>query len=398
MAQPLTRTTGDTADARTPDDTGDDSAAMDAVDALVDQLHDALDTEPRNAAAIAAALEAMVAACRRDPRIDDELDLASCLDELSETYDELDRFDDALEAMQAAIAAGYDSTPDPRCRLAELQLRAGRAEAARDLFSLVHTEFPADAWVCHNAGVEYAAAGDYPQALAWLSTGLEIALNTGDPDDLIGQLYAARRDALHALDRSDTDDLDARAAAFLAQHPDRPRRSGAPPGLLDVVEMFAAAASGPLTPTAAIPAGPSSSPTRPGLALAWFPATEYETALGQWPQLADQQAHWASGEHTGYTHQLEGHLRGLAAHAATSGASISLRVAPIHLEAFQTWCARHDRDAADEDTRADYAGDLARTHPSALITWPPERNQPCWCASGRKYKKCCGHPTALDPA
>ncbi|PSK95730.1 SEC-C motif-containing protein [Murinocardiopsis flavida] len=24
--------------------------------------------------------------------------------------------------------------------------------------------------------------------------------------------------------------------------------------------------------------------------------------------------------------------------------------------------------------------------------WPPERNQPCWCASDRKYKKCCGRP------
>ncbi|MFC3995206.1 SEC-C domain-containing protein [Nocardiopsis sediminis] len=24
--------------------------------------------------------------------------------------------------------------------------------------------------------------------------------------------------------------------------------------------------------------------------------------------------------------------------------------------------------------------------------WPPERNASCWCASGRKYKKCCGRP------
>jgi tetratricopeptide (TPR) repeat protein len=26
------------------------------------------------------------------------------------------------------------------------------------------------------------------------------------------------------------------------------------------------------------------------------------------------------------------------------------------------------------------------------IEWPPGRNQPCWCESGRKYKKCCGGP------
>ncbi|MFB6784581.1 SEC-C metal-binding domain-containing protein [Streptomyces sp. NPDC056352] len=24
--------------------------------------------------------------------------------------------------------------------------------------------------------------------------------------------------------------------------------------------------------------------------------------------------------------------------------------------------------------------------------WPPARNEPCWCDSGRKYKKCCGTP------
>jgi uncharacterized protein YchJ len=24
------------------------------------------------------------------------------------------------------------------------------------------------------------------------------------------------------------------------------------------------------------------------------------------------------------------------------------------------------------------------------VAWPPERNTPCWCGSGTKYKKCCG--------
>ena len=27
------------------------------------------------------------------------------------------------------------------------------------------------------------------------------------------------------------------------------------------------------------------------------------------------------------------------------------------------------------------------------LPWPPERNHTCWCASGRKYKKCCGSPS-----
>jgi hypothetical protein len=26
------------------------------------------------------------------------------------------------------------------------------------------------------------------------------------------------------------------------------------------------------------------------------------------------------------------------------------------------------------------------------VVWPPPRNNPCWCGSGAKYKKCCGGP------
>jgi uncharacterized protein YecA (UPF0149 family) len=59
---------------------------------------------------------------------------------------------------------------------------------------------------------------------------------------------------------------------------------------------------------------------------------------------------------------------------------------------------RHHRDPAASETRAGYAADQARTQPSTLIAWPPERNHPCWCGSSRKYKKCCGHPTALAAA
>lgn len=38
-------------------------------------------------------------------------------------------------------------------------------------------------------------------------------------------------------------------------------------------------------------------------------------------------------------------------------------------------------------SEAEIPGDSDRRMP-----WPPERNHPCWCASGRKYKKCCGAP------
>jgi tetratricopeptide (TPR) repeat protein len=375
------------------DDTTLEDAVTDVVDRLVDGLEAAMAARPRDAGRVAAALEDMVAACRRDPRVGEQLDVAWQLDELAETYSELGRVDDALETMHAAIAAGFRSTPDPRCRLAEFQLRAGRAEPAHDLYAVVYADTPDDVWLHNNAGIEYAAAGDYHRALSWLTSGLEIALATGDPERLAAQLHESRRDALHALDQPH-DELDARARAFLAQpRPPRPGWSPAAlPGVLDLLDTGRASA---LAPTAVVPAATA----WVAMALAWFPATEFATALTRWPHLRDDD-HWATGDHVTYNQQLEHHLRGLSEQGAgpASPASVSLWIAPIELEAFQAWCACHDRDPAANDTRASYAADQARTHPDSLIAWPPERNQPCWCASGRKYKKCCGHPATATPA
>jgi flagellar motility protein MotE (MotC chaperone) len=38
----------------------------------------------------------------------------------------------------------------------------------------------------------------------------------------------------------------------------------------------------------------------------------------------------------------------------------------------------------DEDLRDEWAGQI-----EDVRNWPPPRNEPCWCGSGQKYKKCC---------
>jgi hypothetical protein len=50
-------------------------------------------------------------------------------------------------------------------------------------------------------------------------------------------------------------------------------------------------------------------------------------------------------------------------------------------------------DTSDRELHGEWADTLARDDPR-LRFWPPERNQRCWCASGRKYKKCCGSPNS----
>jgi hypothetical protein len=41
---------------------------------------------------------------------------------------------------------------------------------------------------------------------------------------------------------------------------------------------------------------------------------------------------------------------------------------------------------------------VGRYDQGSIVEWPPGRNQPCWCGSGVKYKKCCGASTATFAA
>ncbi|MGW9552991.1 SEC-C metal-binding domain-containing protein [Nocardiopsis sp. NPDC055551] len=55
------------------------------------------------------------------------------------------------------------------------------------------------------------------------------------------------------------------------------------------------------------------------------------------------------------------------------------------------YAGEHGLDPAVEETRNAWARTLPEDR---VVAWPPERNRPCWCGSGRKYKKCCGSPSA----
>ena len=349
------------------------------------ELEQATSARPQDPTRLAAALEQAVDACRRWPEAaSGVLYLPELLGELSEAYEQLGRTEDALDAMRSAITAGYAGAPDPRCRLAEILLRAGRAEEAHPIFARVKAETPGDVWLYNNAGLEYGAAGDDERALEWLTEGLELALSTGDPERLVAQMSDLRRESLKALGRQ-LDDLEARAEEFLAQpRPSKP--AWTPSELPGVLAALDAAKGSTVAPAAAVPAPQSSrGRSRVLLALGWFPPEEFPAALEAWPELAED---LGTTDQTEYNRRLERHLAELA--PSSSGPTL---IVPIHLDEFRSWCSRTGNDPASGAARAKYAVELARTAPAGLIVWPPARNAPCWCASGRKYKQCCGHPS-----
>jgi SEC-C motif len=114
--------------------------------------------------------------------------------------------------------------------------------------------------------------------------------------------------------------------------------------------------------------------------LAWFSSEDYDEAIARWPSLAED---WADCPHAEYCRRFESELRRLSSHG------VPMRgVAPIRLADYVPWCNEEGRDPESPASRAHYAAELTRR--GEALPWPPRRNNPCWCGSGRKYKHCCG--------
>lgn len=335
---------------------------------------DRLDQEIRAASrgpatGYAEVLERAIAACEADPAVARYLDVLDLHNELAEAYDQLGRVEDALLHADALVEGGYRSEPDPRCRRAEILTRHGRLEEAGQVWDTVAADTPDDVWVYNNAGLEHGAIGEHELALPWLTRALEVAVRTGDPEGLLGQLRDLRAASLAKLGR-EADELQTATPSLTVparwESETSPRLSR---------EVTPAREPGPLIP----------------VALAWLPADEYAEWPQRWPDLADSPLlHDEDGQpvsHAVYCRRMEARLR-----AHSEAGMPRLSVVPVRSAEFNPWVADNAPDEPDpSQLRAQYAADVARD-PSRTVTWPPGRNDPCWCGSGRKYKKCCGAP------
>jgi hypothetical protein len=130
------------------------------------------------------------------------------------------------------------------------------------------------------------------------------------------------------------------------------------------------------------------------VAFAWLPAGDYEQAVALLPELA--QSDRVAGPdgpppHAQYCRVMQQQF----VEFAKAGAP-GMVIAPVRVAPFTEWCAERGRHPDSADARAEYAGHLAAKADPGLVAWPPGRNQPCLCGSGRKYKKCCAAPTSVD--
>jgi len=369
------------------------------LDGLGADLDRVLAMRPQDPQACVEVLERAVRACRSDPAAGQRWVEAELLDELVDCYEAAGRFDHAITAMRRALQVGWSGAPDGRCRIAELLMRSGRVAQAAPIWQQVKADTPDDVWVYNNAGLEYADIGDHEQALSWLTQGLRVALDSMDPEQLVGQLSELRQQQLTSLGRL-SDQLQAEAATFLADPPPRPAQyfqlpapapiawdEGAGPGSQTAADAAAAAALWPRGGDHSTAATPPESSARPGesAVLAWFPDREYQAALTRWPELAEEGPARGAADHAAYNRAVQRILGEFA-----DGGLTRLQVAPIRIDEFLPWCQQHAEDPATSQARAAYAPNLARRGKPAVLAWPSGRNQRCWCGSGRKYKQCCG--------
>jgi hypothetical protein len=89
-----------------------------------------------------------------------------------------------------------------------------------------------------------------------------------------------------------------------------------------------------------------------------------------------------------YFHRVEKGWRATISQYGTAG----LQILPTTVDELLKYGAEHGRDPRDQQTRTDHLQESIREG-TPTLSWPPERNAPCWCGSGRKYKKCCGSPS-----
>jgi tetratricopeptide (TPR) repeat protein len=111
--------------------------------------------------------------------------------------------------------------------------------------------------------------------------------------------------------------------------------------------------------------------------LLFWPQGEFNRMVAQWPALSQSYG----GTWDEHRARLERELVRLAGIGRTG---LTLRTGSV---AGLIGYAGRDGEPTDPKIRAGYARQLAAG--SGQIDWPPERNEPCWCGSGSKYKKCC---------
>lgn len=264
----------------------------------------------------------------------------------------------AQRAVAAYRAGGDTECGFPRAFQAGLLLRLGRDEEAMTQFAALRPLLGRDPDAAGYVGEALEAGGRAELAVQWLTAALATALQAS--------LAQRRPEPAHGQA--------ATTAFMLAQQRHRLRQNlgWTHDDYDDLADALQAAV------TEALGADEDDDEDYQGMVVLFWPAVEFGLLLARWPVLAETYGHGWDEHRT----RVE---RGLVLWSESG--HTDLAVLPGSAEQLAVYADRHGGDPTDPELRQDYAQHLT-DHPQ-LTQWPPGRNEPCWCGSPRKYKKCC---------
>ncbi|GGL92144.1 preprotein translocase SecA [Streptomyces fumigatiscleroticus] len=337
--------------------------------------------------------EGLEALARQYPEDREEilLDAAVC-------WKDAEQYDRALAVYQQLLDGGCDEPELTEAYRISTLWEAGRIGEARDAAARLRRRHPTDAGAWNVVAELFETAGELHDAADWFTAGITHLLgpatpltrtaveDAADPDG-IEELAIGRHRVRRRLGQPH-DDLD-RLADTLHEHRPALLRGHRTLDELHDPDRLRAAESGDAEAlrasidelTAEI-AARRSALSRPRMTCALFwPEPEFARLMDKWPDLADDYG----TEHHEHVRGVEKRLRRLSEEG-----EVHLGVALGSVTDYETFTRNEGLSPRDGDARAEYAADLAARGRSQ--SWPPPRNGPCWCGSGRKYKKCCGDP------
>ena len=255
---------------------------------------------------------------------------------------------------EEAVADGGPALLDPRAELFDVLLGLGDADRAEEVLSDLAADlrsgrgadiFPA------TVGEALESHGRLEEALRWFDAGLAWSerASAGDADLVCLNGHFRVRRAL-GLPQDGYDELsERRRREYLEDLGDDDSLLASTGGSAKIL-----------------------------MTVLYWPAEEFTRLVERHPALADDYG----AEHEEHRFLVEKHLRGLT--VGTSAVAVSVG----GLDDFEAFAAARGDHAAHASTRAAYAAHCGRL--GQTVPWPPGRNEPCWCGSGRKYKRCCG--------
>ena len=123
-------------------------------------------------------------------------DAGAWSEDLADSYLAPGRVDNAVRTISDATRSGHAEGAEMLCELADKLVFSGHEPQARLLWQQARAGYPDDVWVYVQAGIGYGDIGAHAEALEWLTTGLKLALRTGDPESALGQLRPLRASCL----------------------------------------------------------------------------------------------------------------------------------------------------------------------------------------------------------